>query len=66
MVAAADYYATGNKDLATETALTVQRLEPVREQSCALNLFLCDNKIEGIDFDGITEYQIFIFPITLH
>jgi hypothetical protein len=29
MVAASDYYATGNKDLATETALTVQRLEPV-------------------------------------
>ena len=29
MVAASDYYAQGNKDLATETALTVQRLEPV-------------------------------------
>lgn len=29
MVATSDYYAQGNKDLATETALTVQRLEPV-------------------------------------
>ena len=25
-----DYYAAGSKELATETALTVQRLEPVR------------------------------------
>jgi len=25
----ADYYAAGNKELATETALSVQRLEPV-------------------------------------
>jgi hypothetical protein len=36
MVAATDYYIAGNKDLATETAVSVQRLEPVR-------LYLCSN-----------------------
>jgi len=29
-----DYYASGNKELSTETALTVKRLEPVSTRGC--------------------------------
>jgi hypothetical protein len=36
-----DYYAAGNKELAIETALTVQRLEPVRLSTNGCTLMLC-------------------------
>ena len=54
----ADYYAAGNKEVSTETALTLNRLEPVSSH-CACRMFL-------IVHETICTDESFVFLTTLH